>query len=324
MKKEGNPSKLKWRKFLPLIGIGLFVYILIKIDILEVFEEIRDANLLFLFYAFLIFIVYLFIQTLKWYVVARKQKIEIPYFEAFKINFIANFYGFVTPSKIGSIIRADYLKKYGSLEKGISNYMIDKVMDLAVVFSLAIFFGYLFKDVFNIASFNYIIIIFCVFIFLGLLFYNKKSSKAILRIVYRRLIPQKFKEKARTAFEEIYKDLPKKRFLLLVFLINITAWITVYFVTYLVGLSLGINLEFVYFLAILPISTLVAQIPITINGFGTREAVLISLFSLFGISSARVFSMSLLSLFISGVLPGIIGGILIFRNRNYRVQAKKE
>ncbi len=306
---------MKWKKFLPIIGIGIFIYILIKINLLEVFEEIRQANLMLLFFAILVLFVYLFIQTFKWYILARKQKLRIPYFEAFKINFIATFYGFITPSRIGSIIRADYLKKYGPLEKGVSNYIIDKVIDLFALFFLAIFFGYLFKDTFHFASFYYILIFFSVFVILSILFYNKKTSKAILGVFYRRLVPKKLKERAKLAFEEVYRDLPKKRFLFLIFLISLFSWMVIYLVTYLVGTSLGINLKFMYFLAILPIATLVAQIPITINGFGTREAILISLFSLFDISSARVFSMAILSLFISGVLPGVIGGILIFKKK---------
>ena len=85
--------------------------------------------------------------------------------------------------------------------------------------------------------------------------------------------------------------------------------------TYFVGLSLGIDLPFIFYLAILPIGTLITLIPISINGLGTREATLISLFALFGIESAKVFSMSIVSLIIAGIIPAIIGIFLIFKKR---------
>lgn len=76
------------------------------------------------------------------------------------------------------------------------------------------------------------------------------------------------------------------------------------------GLSIGINVPFFYYLAILPIATLVAQIPITINGLGTREVTIIGLFGILGIEATKVFSMSIIGLFIGSIIPAMIGFIL--------------
>jgi uncharacterized protein (TIRG00374 family) len=76
---------------------------------------------------------------------------------------------------------------------------------------------------------------------------------------------------------------------------------------YSVGLSLGINVPFIYYLSIFPLATLVSLIPISVAGLGTREATLISLFGLFGIAATKVFSMSLITFFIAGIIPAIIG-----------------
>jgi uncharacterized membrane protein YbhN (UPF0104 family) len=48
---------------------------------------------------------------------------------------------------------------------------------------------------------------------------------------------------------------------------------------------------------------------------GTREAVMISLFGVIGISATKVFSMSLISIFLAGVIPALIGSFLIFKNK---------
>jgi uncharacterized membrane protein YbhN (UPF0104 family) len=66
-------------------------------------------------------------------------------------------------------------------------------------------------------------------------------------------------------------------------------------------------------LVILPVATLVAQIPITINGLGTRELTMISLFGLFGIDAVTVFSMSLLGIIITNIIPSLIAMIFIYQ-----------
>jgi hypothetical protein len=135
-------------------------------------------------------------------------------------------------------------------------------------------------------------------------------------VIYRKLVPKSMKSKAKATFHSFYEDLPNKRFLLLVFILNLVSWIVNYAVIYLIGLSLDIELRFIYFLAILPLATLVAQIPITISGLGTREITLIGLFGVFGIEAVKVFSMSLLAILLTNILPAFLALFLIFREKN--------
>ena len=150
------------------------------------------------------------------------------------------------------------------------------------------------------------------------IFRGKERSRLLLRVFYKKLLPEKMKKKAKRNFYSFYKDMPKKRYFILFFLLNLLNWIVLYIRKFFVGLSIGINIPLFYFLAILPIATFVGQIPITISGLGTREATLISLFSLFSVSATKVFSMSLINLFISGIIPGIIGSFLILKHKQNR------
>jgi len=311
---------MNWKRYLPIIGIIIFIYILLKINLLNIFNEIKNANIFYLGIAvFWLIFVGLSIQTFKWYIIARKQKIEVPFLKAFKINLMTNFYGFITPSKVGTAMRAEYLRKYteNNIGKGMGNFVIDKALDLISLFIIAIIFSFILKDKLNLVYLDYYFFALgIILVSTFLVFYNKERSKSILRIFYRRFIPKNMHDKAKITFESFYEDLPKKRFLLLVLVINIVNWIFTYVLTYLVGLSLGINLSFDYYLAVLPLVTLITQIPITINGIGTREVSMIGLFGLFGIGATEVVSMSILSLFLFGVLPAIIGGFLILRNKD--------
>ncbi len=316
----------KIKKYLPFIGVALFVYLLIKLNIAEILKEISKANA-YLIVAFFLVLFYLLFQTLKWYVLARKQKILVSFGESFKINLMADFYGLVTPSKLGAVMRAEYLKKYAPFGKGLSNFVIDKVFDLISLFSLAIILGFfVLREKLNLMIMNYLIGLFFILLVIFFIFYSKERSRFFLKFIYRKLIPASIKEKARITFNSFYEDLPKKRSLLGVFIINLIAWIVNYTVVYFVALSLGININFLYFIAIYPIATLVAQIPITVSGLGTREATLIGLFGLFGIENVKVFSMSLIGLFIMAVFPALIAIFLILKekDKNRKQENKNE
>jgi len=309
----------KIKKFFPIIGVALFIYLLIKLDITKVVGEIKNVNFSYLFIALIFVLIFFSIQTLKWFVIARKQKINVPYWAAFKINLICNFYGFITPSKIGSVIRMDYLKKYGGdTGKGLSNFAIDKVLDLGSLFILVVVFGFIFAQEKIISSTNlYILLSFFLLIFVAFLFfYKKENSKKALGFIYRKFVPKRLKEKGKTIFDSFYKDTPKKKFLFFVLFINLINWIVDYAIIYFTGLSLGINIGFTPFLIILPLSTLVAQIPITIDGLGTRELTMISLFALFNVEAVKVLSMSILSIIIVNIIPGIIAVILALLEKN--------
>ncbi len=303
------------RKFLPVIGIGLFIYLLIKLDITKIFKEIENVNLFYLSIALALVAFFFVTQTIKWFVIARKQKITIPFKDAFRINLISSFYGFITPSKIGSVVRVDYLRNYkGDTGKGLSNFVIDKVLDLTSVFVLAITFAFIFYEkIIPITSLYVIIGIFLLIIFLSLFFYKKKVSKPFLRFIYKMIIPKRMKEKSKALLGSFYDDMPSLGFLFPVFILNLFNWVVDYSAMYFMSLALGINIGFIPFLAVLPISTLVTQIPITINGYGIRELTMISLFGFFGVEAVKVFSMSILNIILTNVIPSIVAILFLFR-----------
>jgi len=311
---------MKWKnvkKILPIIGIGLFIYLLIKLDITKIFKEIANINGYYLLISLILIFIFFITQTLKWFVLARKQKIKIPFKDAFNINLISSFYGFVTPAKIGSIIRIDYIKKYGGdTGKGLNNFIIDKIFDLTSLFILVIGFGFIFYA--NLITKNYWILIFSLFgiiILFSFILYKKEISRPLLKFIHRVLVPKKLKERSKELFDSFYKDMPSLGSLFFVFALNLINWIVDYVAIYFIALSLGIEIDYIPFLVIMIISTLVAQIPITINGLGTRELTQISLFSLFGVESVKVFSMSIVNMTLTNIIPAIFAIALIFAGK---------
>ena len=73
--------------------------------------------------------------------------------------------------------------------------------------------------------------------------------------------------------------------------------------------TVGLDIDFIYFLVFTPITMIVSMIPITFRGVGLRELSSVYMFSLIGAPPEKIVFVSLLTFLINIVL-GIIGGII--------------
>jgi uncharacterized membrane protein YbhN (UPF0104 family) len=77
----------------------------------------------------------------------------------------------------------------------------------------------------------------------------------------------------------------------------------------LLAFSLGINLQVYDAFAFVPVALLIAMLPITLGGWGIREAVFISAFGLIGITATQALALSVL-FGLTILLMGLIGGVI--------------
>jgi uncharacterized protein (TIRG00374 family) len=77
-------------------------------------------------------------------------------------------------------------------------------------------------------------------------------------------------------------------------------------VTWLISEALRLDLSILYFLAFVPVVTLVSMIPVTVSGMGLRENAFVKLFSAIGVSPASALALALLysSTIILSAIPG--------------------
>ena len=70
---------MNWKKILPVIGIGILIYLLFKINLANIGRELMNANLPLLLIALGMVFFVMIVQTFKWFIVAKKQKINDSY-----------------------------------------------------------------------------------------------------------------------------------------------------------------------------------------------------------------------------------------------------
>lgn len=303
----------KWlQKSLPLIGVGLFVYLIISVGpnkIVETFlssdKKITALSLLFTFPILLL-------QTYKWDMLLKYQKIKLEIFYLLKLYMVGLFYSLVTPGKLGSFLRIFYLKE--KIQKGLAecsvNLVLERILDFIALFVLAII-GSLLLLQRSSTIFWALLGTFLLFISgVSFLLYSQQKD-LLLKIVYNHLVPFPLKNRVKSGFKIFYKNLPNISKLTLPFLIGFLGWTLLLTQSYVISYALGIKIPYIHYITFITIGTIVGWLPISIGGFGTRDAALIYLLGILGVSAQKALSLSLISYTITSITPALLGGVFL-------------
>ena len=300
----------KAMKVLPLIGICIMAYLILRIGQEAILTTFGQVKAIYLIPAILLFLLSISIQNLKWEYLLRRQGIDLGFWPLFRIYLIGSFYGIITPGRIGNFIRIGYIKKRIGKNTGESavSIVLDKVLEFGALFSLSIVGMILMA---NYMSFEIMLVLsaLCVAFFATVfLLFRRGVSGRMLKMFWRMFVPAKMKANARDAFNSFYDNILGWKQMIVPFILSLFGWIALYTSTYMIGLSLGIDMPHATFVAIMPIATLIGLIPVTVGGWGTREATLIFLLSFFGISSEVIMVMSIIAALMTYCITAVLGG----------------
>jgi glycosyltransferase 2 family protein len=306
---------MRWSKLLPLIGIAIFIYIIIKIGLYEILKTFTEVNYLILL-TIPLFIIIAILQIEKWRIILKKQGIFIPYWKQVKIYLIGSFYGFITPARVGLLARSAYIKRYAkrSIAEATTSSVIEKILDLITVVSLAAI-GSLFLVKESSKIFTSLVLTFVIIIIISFIILREKKIQKLYNF-FQFFIPKRFRVKIKDFFDSFYTTMLKPKELLHPFIITILAWLGLYTSVFIVALSLDVNIPWLQFSTVYAISTVIGALPISLAGLGTREATLVILFSQFNIPARIIVSISLINMIIVSAIPSFIGWILVISDKH--------
>jgi len=271
------------------IGLVIFVVILSTVDLSKLRAVIEGADRLWLILAALP-ITYLvtLIRYYRWFRICRRQEIPYPFWEGFLI-YVASFgLGIITPGRLGELIKVNYLKNRGNLlGRSFFCVLLDRGCDVGTMIVVALL-GALFmipntrlnmdKHILPISA--GVIAILVAFYFLHKWWKPNESpirpsdGGIATRIrVEAKHYPAYFRAVGWDGGAEIA-------------LLTFVSWAAFAGQQYLFVTALCLDLTFLQIGVFTCITGLVALLPVSISGLGTREATLIYLFSLYQISKA--------------------------------------
>lgn len=300
------------KKFLPLIGIAIFVYIVYNLDIEKIIVVFLSINPIFIICSLALTIPRLIIRNTAWQIIQKEQKITISFFQSLKIFLIGYFYGSITPGYIGQLMRVPYMKEktgapYGKL---FVNSLVEIIIHTLSLYGMMFIGALLVMGV--LPELLYISGIWVVLLAIILFYFIKRErGEKLFHLLIQYLIPKKLKTNLYRFVDTFYTDFPEIKKLLLPLILGIFTWIIIFSQEYIIVLALGIDIPYLYFLLLFPIANVVGFIPITFAGLGTRELTAIFLFStLFGVGEEEVFVFTILGFVITDIFTGFIGFIL--------------
>jgi uncharacterized protein (TIRG00374 family) len=311
---------MKIAAFFPLIGIAIFAFLLLNINISKTVQILSGTNLLLISLSAVIVIPLLFLKAFKWKLIVGMYDKSYPIKTCVKDWTKGFSLSIVTPGRLGDLSRAYYIKDRTGIGKGLTTVVIDRVTDVAILFSMAILGFLSFLALFTAYSSILFTVsaLFALFVLAVYLSTKREVTRFILKPVFDRVVPEKHKSGIHFTFHEFYSGIHsvknEKRQILLAVVIGVFVWIVSLGQYFLLALALGLNVPFLFLLSVMPIVALLDSLPISFSGIGTRDAALIMFFAFISVQKEYAVSFSLLVLFLGYIIIGSIGAFFILKD----------
>jgi uncharacterized protein (TIRG00374 family) len=241
------------------------------------------------------------ISSYKWKLLANHKGINNPFGDFFKFYLTGSFVNNFMPSFIGGDTYRAY--QIGRAEKkypqAASTVVMDRITGLISATLLALFFSLLNWEV---VMKNKVLVLFNIAIvgFLAVdLVVIKIREMAFLKKLSARYLP----EKIRHFFVEL-QGYNRDHNVLLRSIISGTlfAFIGVALSNFVLLKALGVQINFLNYLSVIFLITIVSSIPITINNIGLKEWAYVTFFGYFGVSSSLIVVAAILGRFLQMAL----------------------
>ena len=297
---------VKGKPFLRLIGIGILLWLVSRVDLLQCWDIIKEMHVVYFLFAMLISLPLLMVKAYRWKFILKLQDIDYPFKKVF-LSYLGSIYaGLITPGRIGEYAKIFYLRhdKHISVGKAFSSVLIDRLLDLFFLLSIA-GAGVL---VYYNAAWLYLssFLVFMVVVILGLSLKNKYGM--LSQFLFRMISSEKWNglNLQMGDFLKGIEDLQKWKFYFAVFL-TFVSYCLFFIRCYLIAVALGISINFFTFIFFMSLTSLAVLVPVSVAGLGTREGTLIFLFSQVAIPQEVALGFSLLILCAVNLWTGILG-----------------
>ncbi len=312
------------KKFLPIIGIALFIYTIYILEPGDIIDAFLSVNPIIILLVLPLTIPRILLRNYAWYLIQREQQINVTYRQSLRIFLIGYFYGSITPGYLGQLMRIPYLKEktdepYGKLFVNSSIETIVHTSSLYVMMFIgAILVIGLFPSLFYVVGIWLII-----FLVVIAYFIKKNRGEKTFQILISLLIPRSVKPYFYQFTGSFYDDFPHVKRLLFPLFLGVFTWIIIFTQIYVIVFALDLPIPYGIFLLLFPVANAAGFIPITFAGLGTREVTAIVIFTtLFSVSGEQMFVVSLLGFIITDLFTGFIG-FLFSLNQSSRSKYNK-
>jgi len=298
-------TKKTFALLIKIIITSIFFLIIFRnTDFNSTISILIRADIILVIIALTILIVEVFIATARWFIVLNWLKVDISFSSTLRYLWIGAFFNQALPSSIGGdALRGYFLCKHSNCSMGEATIgvLLDRVvamvsLTLLIITTLPLWLELITNSVVN----NSIILLLtglliCIIIGITLDFIpNKWVAWKVMRGML------KLSRKSR-------KIIFSRHGLILI-IISFAIQLSFVFAVWILSRSMGLDIKLIHVLLIIPVTNLITVLPISIAGWGVREAVIISGFGFLGINSEAALAVSIFYglLILVSSIPGSI------------------
>ena len=290
-----------YRAFAIRIGLGLAIvgFLLWHYDARPALRTLARERLLYFVATVAIYVAGQVMSAWRWPLVAAVLDLRGPFLEFMRYYFVGVFTNLFVPGLVGGdAARAFYLgRRHGRMGEAIASAVADRGYGLLALVWLAGLVAMTMNHGTLTASVIRPIVVVGVVTFTAYL-----ASPLIARLIH--LTPRPI----RRALGIIAPYLHKPAAVLPAIILSMILQASLALCQYILALGLGLHLPLSMFLLIVPISGVLASLPVTLNGLGLRETAYLFLFGMAGVSRDDAIALGLL-LFAATMVGGLFGAI---------------
>ncbi|NHJ12514.1 MAG: UPF0104 family protein [Candidatus Thorarchaeota archaeon] len=296
------------RHLIRLIGIVLFLLLLRSIDFGQVAHEASTLDALPVLFAVALVVPIMLLKGARWFVITTSLNLRLDVLDAVDGLCIAQMMSFALPGALGDFVRVPYLKCRGNTtERSIMSVFLDAIaasvvpylITTAAILSL-LDIDYLFALAVAASVAIFLLACYMTYRLLKFIF-----SPWLMGARIRRLKKKGISGPPAVRISDSLRASGWKPLLLAILLAG-GAWSLYAVQGVLLAQALGIQLPWISVILAVTVTAMLTTLPITIQGIGVREGVLLLTFGAMGIDSATVIAFSVILMAIS-IIPSVWG-----------------
>jgi uncharacterized protein (TIRG00374 family) len=280
-----------------VLSIVLIILLLRLINIPNMLSLLKNVNVYYFILLLALITFDRIFMAYKWHLLLKVRDMGISVFSAIRTYYIATFIGFFLPTTVGGdIIRVLKLRsKKGGRTDVLSSVIVERILGFIASAILVPIAALFLISLFKLNVWRFLGIAGILLFFFTILMFISFNERIIRKIDKSNKLSKNF---FLSKFKNLYLSYTKyknhKGILALFLGLSILEQLIPVIGNYLACRALNLSIPFIYFLLIIPLVQLISRIPISFEGIGVNEGLLVYFFSLLGLSKTGAFTIGLL------------------------------
>lgn len=307
------PQSKRTFRWTSLIGPILLVLLLWQVDFSALAQALHNATISLFVVALLLNVPLILLKSLRWQGLMSSQRISYPTTQAYLAYHGSIFIGLLTPGRLGEFVKALHISQDCGVSVGeaFASVLVDRIFDLYILLIVG-GAALLTLPGWHQSNDTLIVALMLLLSLIPLMLFLHDGVFGVVRTQGTRLgkagrwlfAPDSVLMQLRGGLQQISWFR-----VLTAIALTILSYLLFFGQCYLLAWALQVKLTFVQISFAVAIGSLVALLPISIAGLGTREAAIVAYLGTLGVSAAVALGFSLLMLANFHVINGLMGAI---------------